>query len=368
MSGFDCEVVVIGAGVVGLACGLALSRAGLSALVLEREARAGEGISSRNSGVIHAGLYYPLGSLKARLCVRGRDLLYAFCERHHVRHRRCGKWVVAVNSCEHERLARLQAHAAANGVVDLRWCEPAEVAAREPGLRCAAALDVPVSGILDVPEYVMALIGQLEAAGGQLLTHCAVERITPVAGGCLVQSLDGGVVRARRVVNAAGLGAIRLAATIEGFAAAQLPRLHYAAGHYYRCRREVPFQRLVYPLPQAQGLGVHLGFDAAGEAHFGPDVRYLEREDYRFDDSQRGAFADAIRGWWPDLQDDDLLPDFVGIRPKLAGPQEPLADFVIQDARQHGIVGLINLFGIESPGLTASLAIAEAVLERIESN
>ena len=365
MSAVDIEVIVVGAGVVGLACAVALARRGHEVLVLEREARAGEGVSSRNSGVIHAGLYYPPGSLKARVCVRGRDLLYDFCAAHGVPHRRCGKWVVAADEDQRDTLRHYQRRAAENGVGEVHWVEGAALRRREPELGGVAALDVPQSGVLDVAEYVMALLAQLQQHGGQLLTRCEVSKVECEAGGFAVLSAESSV-RCRWLVNAAGLGAQALARRMRGYPEQRIPPLHFAAGHYYRVRgNKVPFQRLVYPLPGRSGLGVHLGFDAAGLPRFGPDVRFLDREDYAFDDSQRAAFATAIREWWPALQDQDLLPDFVGIRPKLVGPGVATPDFVVEDASMHGIPGLIQLFGIESPGLTSSLAIAEDVAERL---
>lgn len=362
---YDVEAIVIGAGVVGLACAHALAASGREVWVLEAEAKAGEGISSRNSGVIHAGLYYPTGSLKARLCVRGNALMYAWCEAHAVPHRRLGKLVVAASEAEVGALRALQARAQANGVQGLRWLEAAAAQALEPALRCAAAIESPGSGIVDVPAYMLSLVAAIEGAGGQVLPRMRVARAVSAGDGFRVETADGGAARCRALVNAAGLGAVELAHRIDGLDARHVPALHYAAGHYYALHGRAPFARLIYPLPQPQGLGVHLGFDLAGRARFGPDVRWLAAPDYRFDDSQRARFADAVRAWWPGLRDEDLAPDFVGVRPKLAGPGEPLADFRIDDAAAHGLRGLVNLFGIESPGLTASLALGEEVRDRL---
>lgn len=366
MTTVDIEVIVVGAGVVGLACALALARAGREVLVVERESRAGEGVSSRNSGVIHAGLYYPPGSLKARVCVRGRDLLYDYCAQRGVPHRRCGKWVVASSEAQLGSLRHYQQRAAENGVGEVHWVDAEQLRVREPALGGVAALDVPQSGVVDVAEYVMALLADLQQHGGQVLTHCEVARIDCEQGGFAVSAGEDAPIRCRQLVNAAGLGAQALARRMHGYPQQHVPPLHYAAGHYYRIRgNKVPFQRLVYPLPGQSGLGVHLGFDAAGLPRFGPDVRFLDSEDYRFDDSRRGAFASAIREWWPALRDEELLPDFVGIRPKLVGPHVATPDFIIQDASEHGIPGLIQLYGIESPGLTSSLAIGEEVCSRL---
>lgn len=366
MTTVDIEVIVVGAGVVGLACAVELARRGHEVLVVEREARAGEGVSSRNSGVIHAGLYYPPGSLKARVCVRGRDLLYDFCAAHGVPHRRCGKWVVAADDSQLDTLRHYQQRAVENAVGEIHFVDGDEMRRREPALGGVAALDVPQSGVVDVAEYVMALSAALQEHGGQLLPRCEVTRIDCEDGAFAVATGSDPPTRCRWLVNAAGLGAQALARRISGYPQQRVPPLHFAAGHYYRIRgNKVPFSRLVYPLPGRSGLGVHLGFDTAGLPRFGPDVRFLEREDYQFDDSRRAAFAAAIREWWPALRDEDLLPDFVGIRPKLVGPDAATPDFVVQDHAEHGVPGLIQLFGIESPGLTSSLAIGEEVAERL---
>lgn len=361
------DAIVAGAGVVGLACAAELARRGQEVVVLERNARAGEGISSRNSGVIHAGLYYPPASLKARLCVRGRDLLYRFCAERGVPHRRCGKWVVATSAQECAALRALHERAGINGAGPVHWLEGAALRSRAPGLAAVAALEVEPSGLVDVAALVLALEAELQRLGGVLLTHGEVVAVEPDAQGFRVRVAGQDAVRCTRFVNACGLGAQALAERTSGVPCARIPALHYAAGHYYRLRRGgVPFDRLVYPLPGPSGLGVHLGFDPAGRPRFGPDVRFLDHEDYRFDDSRREPFAEAIRRWWPALQAEDLVPDFVGIRPKLAGPGGGSPDFVIQDARDHGLPGLVQLFGIESPGLTSALAIAEEVARRLE--
>jgi len=356
----DIDVVIVGAGVVGLSIARALASAGREVLVVESEERAGEGISSRNSGVIHAGLYYPPGSLKARCCVRGRDLLYAYCQARGVPHRRLGKLVVAGTDEELPALRDLLARAARNGV-EAYWRTREESEALEPAVGCAASLEVPSSGIVDVPELVMALLADVERAGGQVLCNTTIARVGRADDLWQVQSEGGDGIRCRHVVNAAGLGAIALAKQVEGMPAERIPTQYYAVGHYYRRNGASPFKRLIYPMPTSAGLGVHLGLDMAGHCRFGPDVRWVPEPDYGFDDSQRAAFAEAIRDWWPELDDEDLLPDFVGVRPKLVGPGAPSADFLVQGPAEHGQQGLVNLFGIESPGLTSSMALAEVV-------
>jgi L-2-hydroxyglutarate oxidase LhgO len=361
----DVDSIVIGAGVVGLAVARTLAQAGNEVFVLESEDRAGEGVSSRNSGVIHAGLYYAEGSLKARLCVRGRELLYAFCARRGVSHRRTGKLVVAGNDSERAALAALLPRARANGVNGLTWLDGEAARALEPALQCIAAIESTETGIVDVPELVMALIGELEQAGGRVLCQNAVVGVVCENGIFRVDTAGGDQVRCRRLVNAAGLQSTLVARSIVGLDPVHVPRQYYASGHYYGLRGRSPFARLIYPVPQSAGLGVHLGFDRAGHCHFGPDVRWIDAPDYRFDDSQRARFVESIRQWWPALREEDLSPDFVGVRPKLVGPGAPSGDFVIQGADVHGIAGLVNLFGIESPGLTSSLAIGEETLRRL---
>ncbi len=362
----DVDCVVVGAGVVGLAVARELALGGRSVFVLEQYERPGEGISSRNSGVIHAGMYYPTGSLKARCCVRGAALMYAFCDSHGVAHRRTGKLIVASDPAKIEALRLLESRAHANGV-RVRWLDAAEAIALEPNLHCAAALDSPDSGIVDVPEYVASLIGDIESAGGTLVYRTVAVSVRRADSLFELETADGDRIRCRELVNAAGLGAPEFARGIEGLDATLIPRLHYAQGHYYNLRGRNPFSRLIYPLPHDSGLGVHLGMDISGRCRFGPDVRWIEAPDYRFDDSLRAQFADSIREWWPALRDEDLLPDFVGVRPKLRGAGESSADFVVQAAEEHALPGLINLFGIDSPGLTSSLALAEVVAQKLRT-
>jgi L-2-hydroxyglutarate oxidase LhgO len=357
---FDIDTVIVGAGVVGLAVARALTLSGSEVLVLEAEDRPGEGISSRNSGVIHAGMYYPTGSLKARACVRGLALMYGYCQHRRIAHRHTGKLIVATREADRAGLQAIQAQAQANGV-EVHWLEGDEAMALEPALRCVAALDSPNTGIVDVPELITALIGDIEQQGSRVLCRTRVAGIDAGSGAFEVLTDGGDRLRCRRLVNAAGLGAPALAAQTRGLDARHVPRLWYGQGHYYNLRGRCPFSRLIYPLPGSASLGVHLGMDISGRCRFGPDMRWIEAPSYQFDDSQRGAFAESIRQWWPALREEDLTPDFVGVRPKLAGPGQPSADFVIQDEAVHGIGGLVNLFGIESPGLTSSLALAEMV-------
>ncbi len=356
----DIDTVVVGAGVVGLAVARALAMRGAEVLVLEAEDRPGEGISSRNSGVIHAGMYYPTGSLKARCCVRGLTLMYEYCARRGVAHRRTGKLIVATDEDDRDALLALSARADANGV-ETRWIEGEEAMRMEPALRCVAALDSPNSGIVDVPELITALIGDVEHHSGRLLCRTEVHAVTIGPGWFRIDTAGGDALYCRRLINAAGLGATELAARIDGLDPRHVPRLWFGQGHYYNLRGRSPFTRLIYPLPGAASLGVHLGMDISGRCRFGPDMRWIDTPSYQFDDRQRGAFAASIRQWWPAMRDEDLTPDFVGVRPKIAGPGQPSADFVVQGPTLHGIDGLVNLFGIESPGLTSSLALAEEV-------
>ena len=365
------DAVVIGAGVIGLAVGRALARSGLETIVLERETGIGSGTSSRNSEVIHAGLYYPVGSLKARLCVRGRQRLYPYCESHGVAHRNCGKLLVA-SGARHAQLDAIEAQAHANGVDDLRRLSAAEARALEPELACTAALLSPSTGIVDSHGLMLAYQGDLEQAGG-MLALCsplqaarlgADEHVLQVAGQSPME------LGTRIVVNSAGLWAPGLAARCEGLSPCHVPAAHHAKGNYFALAGRSPFSRLIYPLPEQAGLGVHLTLDLAGQARFGPDVQWLsdgspDELDYRVDPARGEAFYDAIRSYWPALPDGALQPAYSGVRPKLHGPGEPAGDFVLQGPAEHGVVGLVNLFGIESPGLTASLAIADEVLLRL---
>ncbi len=361
------DALVIGAGVVGLAVGRALAAQGLETIVVDRAGAIGTETSARNSEVVHAGLYYPTGSHKARLCVEGRRRLYAFCESHGIDHRRCGKLVVATEAAQRPALERLAAQARANGVDDLRLLERDEARALEPALECVAALWSPSTGLVDSHGLMLALQGGLESSGGAVALHTPVEAVQPGADGHLVR-LGGEApyeLLATRVVNAAGLWAPAVARRCAGSPAPPVQR--FAKGSYFALAAKAPFTHLVYPVPHDGGLGVHLTLDLGGRARFGPDVEWLaatdpEALDYRVDPARGAAFAADIRRYWPELPEGALQPDYAGVRPKLHGPGEPAADFVVQGPREHGIAGLVHLFGIESPGLTASLALADEVV------
>jgi L-2-hydroxyglutarate oxidase LhgO len=359
----EVECVVIGAGVIGLAVARALALEGRGVLILERERQVGLHTSSRNSEVIHAGIYYPAGSLKARTCVAGRDLLYRYCVERGIAHRRCGKFVVAVSD---EQLAGLQGideRARANGVSDLEWLDGDQVRRVEPALACVAALASPSTGIIDSHAYMMSLLADAEARGAQIAYGAAVTALRSTRSGIEISigSESDPVLRAQRVVNAAGLEAHRVAQMIEGLAAAHIPRVRYAKGSYFALRGPAPFSRLIYPMPEAGGLGIHMTVDLAGRARFGPDVEWVDRIDYEVDGRRAAGFYAAIRRYWPQLAEGALSPAYAGVRPKLSGPREAAADFCLSGPADHEIPGIVNLFGMESPGLTASLAVAARV-------
>ncbi len=362
MDSVDC--VVIGAGVVGLAVARALARQGREVVILEAEDAIGTHTSSRNSEVIHAGIYYPQGSLKARACVRGKHLLYEYCAAHGVPHRRSGKLIVATDASQNAELEAIRARAHANGVVDVVAISRAQALALEPELACVAALHSPSTGIIDSHALMLAYLGDAEDAGAMLALKSPLERVTAREGAIALEV--GGAepmrIAARCVVNSAGLTAPSLAHRFEGYPAALAPPERYAKGNYYSLTRRSPFSRLIYPVPEPGGLGVHVTLDMAGQARFGPDVEWVDRIAYDVDPRRAERFYAAIRRYWPGLPDGALAPGYAGIRPKTSGPGEPASDFVIQGPRTHGVPGLVHLFGIESPGLTASLALAEDVL------
>ena len=357
------ECVVVGAGVVGLAVARKLAQAGLEVIVLEAASDIGTGTSSRNSEVIHAGIYYPAGSLMAQLCVSGRKMLYGYCDDHGVPYRRCGKLIVATGEGEDGKLASIKAHAEANGVDDLQMLNKAQAGALEPALNCTGAVLSPSTGIVDSHAYMLALRGDIENAGGALAFHAPLLRSKLVNGGFEIEV--GGdapmTIGCRLLVNSAGLSAPAVARGIDGMPGDRIPTSYYAKGNYFSCNARAPFSRLIYPVPEPGGLGVHLTIDMGGQAKFGPDVEWVNELDYAVDPARADRFYPAIRRYWPALPDGALSPSYAGIRPKIVPPEIARQDFVIQGQRDHGVAGLINLFGIESPGLTSSLAIAERV-------
>ncbi len=366
MEKLDC--VVIGAGVVGLAVARALALQGREVMVLEAADAIGTQTSSRNSEVIHAGIYYPQGSLKARLCVKGRQLLYAYCEARGIGYRRCGKLIVATSEAQQAQLQAIQAKAAANGVSDLVLLTREQAVALEPALHCVAALHSPSTGIVDSHALMLALQGDLEHAGGMVVLNAPLARaqvMNQVDGdGLMLQMQDGTQCLANSVINAAGVHAPAVARSIEGLDARHVPADYYCKGNYFTLSGRSPFQHLIYPVPEAAGLGVHLTVDLGGQAKFGPDVQWVDSPDDLVVQPARGeVFYAEVRKYWPALPDGALLPGYAGIRPKINSPHEAASDFVIQGPAEHGVPGLVNLFGIESPGLTSSLAIGEWVVE-----
>jgi L-2-hydroxyglutarate oxidase LhgO len=362
------DALVIGAGVVGLAVGRALAQAGHEVIVAEALDGIGQGVSSRNSEVIHAGLYYAPGSLKARLCVRGKELLYALCASHGVDHRRCGKLTVANSDAEVAALRGLQERAAANGV-QVDFLEAREALALEPALRCSAALSSPSTGIVDSHGFMLALQGDLERAGGMVAFGARVESLKAGAPH-VVRFADGSELAAGIVVNSAALHAPALARRFEGLDPRFIPREWFAKGNYYALAGRSPFTHLIYPAPADAHLGTHLTLDLGGQAKFGPDIEWLdvsspEQIDYRVDPARSEGFYAEVRRYWPGLPDDALSPSYSGVRPKIHGPHEKAPDFRIDGPGFHGVPGLVNLFGIESPGLTSAMAIAEVVTARV---
>jgi len=368
MNEFDFDACVVGAGAVGLACGYALAKRGLSVVVLEGERAIGQGVSSRNSEVVHGGLYYPTGSLKARLCVAGRRALYPFLDVHKVAYRKCGKLVVATSDAEIARIEAIAAQARANGVEGIVEISGADARAMEPGLNAVAAVVSPQSGVFDSHGYMLALQGEIEDAGGAVVTGTPFEAARPLEGGGFRIHAGGEAptdMTVRLLVTAPGLSAQAVAACIEGFPAAEIPKLHYGKGVYFRLTGRAPFEHLIYPPPIPGALGTHYRKDLGGQAVFGPDLAYVEAEDYSVDPAKAAGFYEYVRHFWPGLPDGALSPDYAGIRPKLHGPGEPQPDFRIDGPQAHGLAGLIALFGIESPGLTSSLAIGEEVAKRL---
>ena len=357
----DVEVVIAGAGVIGLAIARALAMEGRDVIVLEAADAFGTVTSSRNSEVIHAGIYYPRGSLKARLCVEGRQKLYDYCESHGVPHRRCGKLIVATSMDQLGELEKIKAGAAANGVI-LDPLSAVQAQVMEPQLRSTGALLSAATGIIDSHAYMLSLLGEAERHDAMLVCNSTVSDAR-IENDSVVIDVNGGEnrLRARMLINSAGLGAPALAKKIQGFPVAFVPRGYLAKGNYFVLAGRSPFSRLVYPVPEPGGLGVHLTLDLAGRARFGPDVQWIDEIDYAVDPARGNRFYDEVRKYWPALADGALEPAYSGLRPKISPPGAPNADFRIDGAATHGIASVINLFGIESPGLTASLAIADEV-------
>ena len=364
------DILIIGAGAVGLACAARLASPACSLLLCEQEGLIGSHASSRNSEVMHAGIYYPPGSLKADLCVEGHLRLVAWCAQHHVPYRRIGKLLVAVEPAELLRLERLHDNARHCGVTSLQELDARQINALEPALHASAGLLSPDSSIIDSNAYLQSLLACAEQQGAQLALHSRVECLQRSAHGWRVAGVSQGEafeLEAGVVINAAGAFAQQLAGRTEGLATALIPRLHLCQGRYFSYSGRSPFSHLIYPMPEANtaGLGIHATLDLGGQLRFGPDVNYLPRLDYRVDENLREPFASAIRRYFPGVETQRLQPAYCGVRAKLSGPGEPAADFVIQDVSAHGLPGLINLYGIESPGLTASLAIAERIASRL---
>jgi L-2-hydroxyglutarate oxidase LhgO len=359
------DAVVIGAGVVGLAVARALAMAGREVVILEAEDAIGTHTSSRNSEVIHAGIYYPKNSLKARSCVAGKELLYEYCVAHGVPHQRCGKLIVATSEAQVSNLHEIQNKAHANGVTDVVWMSRSQALALEPELACAAALYSPSTGLIDSHALMLAYLGDAEDHGAMLALKSELTRGEVVSDGFILEVAGAEPIKSGILVNSAGLKAPSVARLIEGYEKEKAPPELYAKGNYYSLNKKSPFSRLVYPVPEPGGLGVHVTLDLAGQARFGPDVEWVERIAYDVDPKRAERFYAAIRRYWPALPDGTLLPGYAGIRPKTAGPGEPPSDFLVQGPRAHGVPGLVNLFGIESPGLTSSLALAAIVLEEL---
>ncbi len=358
------ECVVVGAGVIGLAVARALAVRDREVLVLEACSAVGTQTSSRNSEVIHAGIYYAAGSLKARLCVRGRVLLYQYCLDRAISHRRCGKLIVATHPSQIPVLQSIREKAAMNGVLDLEPLNASQACALEPALHCVGALHSPSTGIVDSHGLMLALLGDLENSTGCLALNSPLDHVQCAQGAIVLVAEDGTKVRARCVINAAGLRAPSLAGRIAGLEACHVPTAYFAKGNYFSLAGKSPFSRLIYPVPEAAGLGVHLTFDLGGQARFGPDVEWVDSADDLDVDPRRGdCFYQEIRNYWPALPQGALVPAYAGIRPKIQGPHGEAVDFCIQGPRTHGVAGLVNLFGMESPGLTASLAIGEYVAD-----
>jgi L-2-hydroxyglutarate oxidase LhgO len=365
-SAFDFDAVVVGAGAVGLASAYAMAQRGQSVVVLEARTAIGQGVSSRNSEVVHGGLYYATGSLRAKFCVEGRRRLYAFLDAHGVAYDRCGKLVVASVDGDIPQLEAIGRQAQINDVEGIEPLSAAQAKALEPALKVVMALISPQSGVFDSHGYMLALQGEIEDRGGAVALNAPMQRAEPLAGGGFrvwTGGPDPTTLTCRLLVTAPGLGAQAVAATIAGYPLEQIPKLHFGKGVYFQLNGPAPFSRLIYPPPIKGALGTHYRRDLGGQARFGPDLEYVDHEDYSVDPNKAAAFAAYIRKFWPGLPDGALVADYAGIRPKIHGPDEPQPDFRLDGSSMHGIEGLVTLFGIESPGLTSSLAIGEAVAD-----
>ncbi|HEX4767716.1 MAG TPA: NAD(P)/FAD-dependent oxidoreductase [Lichenihabitans sp.] len=360
-------ILVVGAGVVGLAVGRALALRTGDVIVAEKSESFGTGISSRNSEVVHAGMYYPRGSLRQRHCVAGRRRLYDYCDGHRIAHRRCGKLIVATTAAETAKITTIFDQGLANGVEGLSLLDGEEARRLEPALRCSAAVLSSDSGIVDSHALMLAFLGDIEDSGGTLAIRTPVETLRRTARGWVVGfgGADPDTILVDAVVNCAGLDAQRLAGSIDDYPPDRIPPLVLAKGNYFACAGRPPFSRLIYPAPVDGGLGVHATLDLAGRTRFGPDVEWIDHLDYAVAPERAASFYEAIRRYWPGLPDGALAPDYAGIRPKLTGPGQPAADFIIDGPAQHGLPGLVHLFGMESPGLTCSLSVAEEVAQQL---
>jgi L-2-hydroxyglutarate oxidase LhgO len=359
----EVDCIVIGAGVIGLAAARALARDGHAVVILERERHFGMHTSSRNSEVIHAGIHHPPSSLKALTCVQGREMLYEYCDQRGIACRRCGKFIVATADEQISTLHTIESGARSNGVFDLAWLDRAHARRLEPALSCVAALSSPSSGIIDSHAYMLALLADAEAYGATIAYGAKVRSLRPGAHGIdiFIDSEPLAAVRAQFVINSAGLEAHEVARSIEGFPLQHIPEVRYAKGSYFSLTGSAPFSRLIYPVPEPGGLGIHMTLDMAGRARFGPDVEWVDAVDYGIDAGRAAIFYRAIQGYWPQLPPAGLSPSYAGIRPKLFIEGKASPDFCISGPADHGAAGVVNLFGMESPGLTASLALADRV-------
>ncbi len=360
----DVDCVVIGAGVIGLAAARALAHAGREVFILEAERYFGMHTSSRNSEVIHAGIYYEANSLKAWMCVAGRDLLYRYCAERGIPHRRCGKFTVATADAQLATLGKIESNARANGVLDLEWLDASQARRAEPALNCIRALSSPSTGIIDSHSFMQSLLADAESNGANIAygTEVTAMRTTQAGIEIAINEEPAPVARARLVINSAGLKADRVAACIEGFPRQYIPKISFAKGSYFALSGAAPFSRLIYPAPRAGGhLGIHMTIDLGGAARFGPDTQWVTYNDYAVDSKRLPLFAEAVRQYWPRLEEARLYPAYAGIRPKLSAQGEPTRDFCVSGPEEHGVAGIVNLFGMESPGLTASLALGEYI-------